>query len=179
MRKLVAVVGLAILIATLLPSSGAVQAQTASPEYGVVPHLMGYPESTPGDVALITFANLVRSELRTGELFARLGGDEFAVFCPPAAASAALDVVRAIYARIARTPFRYDGADYPFTVSSGIASAHAGDSLESLRRRADQALYEAKRQGRARWIVAEAPLIRPSATFSPQAGKRATNDEQA
>ncbi|PYQ29598.1 MAG: hypothetical protein DMF56_11585 [Acidobacteria bacterium] len=132
-----------------------------------------------GDVALITFANLVRSELRAGELFARLGGDEFAVFFPPAAASAALDVVRAIYARIARTPFRYDGADYPFTVSSGIASAHAGDSLESLRRRADQALYEAKRQGRARWIVAEAPLIRPSATFSPQAGKRATNDEQA
>jgi len=56
MRKLVAVVGLAILIATLLPSSGAVQAQTASPEYGVVPHLMGYPESTPGDVALITGA---------------------------------------------------------------------------------------------------------------------------
>jgi diguanylate cyclase (GGDEF)-like protein len=108
-----------------------------------------------GDVALITFTNVVRSELRTAEVFARLGGDEFAVFFPPASASAALDVIRAIYARLARTPFRYDATDHPFTVSSGIASAHTGDSLESLRRRADQALYEAKRQGRARWIVAE------------------------
>jgi hypothetical protein len=47
---------LATFVAALVPSSGLAQYATASPEYGVVPHLMGYPETTDRDIGLITGA---------------------------------------------------------------------------------------------------------------------------
>ena len=117
-----------------------------------------------GDAALITFANIVRSELRATDVFARLGGDEFAVFFPSTSQKNAIEVIRAIYARLARTPFRYDGIERAFTASSGIAAALASDTFETLRRRADEALYDAKRSGRARWIATppETPAPHPA-----------------
>ena len=57
-----------------------------------------------GDAALITFANVVRAELRTSDLLARLGGDEFAIVFPNLTAAEAGDVVRRIYDRMERTP---------------------------------------------------------------------------
>ncbi len=115
-----------------------------------------------GDVALMTFTNVIRSELRTTDVFARLGGDEFAVFFPATASNNAVDIIRAIYARLARTPFRYDGANRTLTASSGIAVASESDTPEALRRRADDALYEAKRQGRNRWVVTTLPRESPA-----------------
>jgi diguanylate cyclase (GGDEF)-like protein len=110
-----------------------------------------------GDAALMTFTNVIRSEIRPSDVFARLGGDEFAVFFPSTTADAAIEIIRAIYARLARTPFRYDGSERLFTASSGIAVASDSDTPDALRRRADDALYEAKRQGRGRWVVAAMP----------------------
>ncbi|HEX8251528.1 MAG TPA: diguanylate cyclase, partial [Thermoanaerobaculia bacterium] len=65
-----------------------------------------------GDAALITFTNLVRNELRDGELFARLGGDEFAIVFPDHVQRAAL-VLDNVYARLPRTPLRYENASRP------------------------------------------------------------------
>src|SRR3954452_19488326 len=56
MRILPAILGLVMLIAIILPSNSAAQVVTGSPAYGVVPHLMGYPETTPRDIDLITGA---------------------------------------------------------------------------------------------------------------------------
>ena len=56
MWKIRALVGMVVLVALLLPSAGTAQVQTRSPEYGVVPHLLGAPETTPRDVQLITDA---------------------------------------------------------------------------------------------------------------------------
>lgn len=108
-----------------------------------------------GDQALATFSRLIRAELRTGDVFARVGGDEFAVFFPRTPLDRAMRVVESIYARLAHSPFQFDGTSRRFSASSGIAAARDGDSKESLKRRADEALYEAKRQGRGRWVVAE------------------------
>ena len=107
-----------------------------------------------GDRALTAFAAMVRDALRPADVFARIGGDEFAVFFPRTPAMDAVQVVEAIYARLARSPFVYDGTTRPFSASSGLTAVHADDSPETLRRRADEALYEAKRQGRGRWVVA-------------------------
>jgi len=106
-----------------------------------------------GDAALKTFTSLIRNDLRPGDVFARVGGDEFAVFFPATPVESAVKVVRSIYERLARTPFRFDDATRVFSVSSGIATVNGDDSLEAVKRRADEALYEAKRQGRARWVV--------------------------
>lgn len=106
-----------------------------------------------GDAALVVFTSVIRDELRPDDVFARLGGDEFAVFFPRTPVEQAVQVVASIYDRLARTPFRFDGATRSFSASSGLAAAAPGESPDSLKRRADEALYEAKRQGRGRWVV--------------------------
>lgn len=108
-----------------------------------------------GDKALAMFSGLIRKELRPDDVFARIGGDEFAVFFPRTAIDGALQVVSAIYARLTNSPFQYDGTSRAFSASAGIAASRDDDSPETLKRRADDALYEAKRQGRGRWVVAE------------------------
>jgi diguanylate cyclase (GGDEF)-like protein len=106
-----------------------------------------------GDAALMTFTNLVRDELEPDAVFARLGGDEFAVFFPRTPLESAVKVVESIYARLARSPFRFNGATRTFSASFGLACAVTADTPETLKRRADEALYEAKRQGRGRFVV--------------------------
>lgn len=107
-----------------------------------------------GDQALVSFASTIRALLRPEDVLARIGGDEFAVFFPRTPVDRALRVIESIYARLMEAPFRYNGATRPLGASSGIAFALHGESPESLKRRADEALYEAKRQGRGRWVVA-------------------------
>jgi diguanylate cyclase (GGDEF)-like protein len=106
-----------------------------------------------GDAALRTFTSVIRHELGPADVFARVGGDEFAVFFPGAPVEKAVKVLESIYARLDRTPFRFDGATRKFSASVGVVAANGDESPESLKRRADEALYEAKRQGRGRWVV--------------------------
>ena len=106
-----------------------------------------------GDAALMTFTNLVRNELEPDAVFARLGGDEFALFFPRTPLEGAVKVVESIYDRLARTPFRFNDATRKFSASFGIACASPSETPESLKKRADEALYEAKRQGRGRFVV--------------------------
>jgi diguanylate cyclase (GGDEF)-like protein len=106
-----------------------------------------------GDAALMTFTDLVRHELEPDAVFARLGGDEFALFFPRAPLEDAVKVVESIYERLARNPFQFNGATRKFSASFGIARILPTDTPESLKRRADEALYEAKRQGRGRYVV--------------------------
>jgi diguanylate cyclase (GGDEF)-like protein len=108
-----------------------------------------------GDAALILFTNLIRAELRPTDVLARLGGDEFAIYFPCLPLDEATSFLDAIYRRLARSPFRYDGATRTFSASAGITVARQGDTALALRKRADEALYEAKRQGRGRWVVSK------------------------
>jgi diguanylate cyclase (GGDEF)-like protein len=75
------------------------------------------------------------------------------MFFPGAPVENALKVVESICARLARTPFHFNDATRSFSASFGIAFANGTETPESLKRRADEALYEAKRQGRGRWVI--------------------------
>jgi len=106
-----------------------------------------------GDAALITFANTIRAELKPGDIFARLGGDEFAVLFPDGTVDHARALLDAVYARLTRAPFQFDDARLQLSASAGLVAAQIGETPEAIKKRADEALYEAKRQGKGRYVV--------------------------
>jgi diguanylate cyclase (GGDEF)-like protein len=98
---------------------------------------------TGGDAALRAVSTVWGGRVRETDLLARLGGEEFAVILP----DTGLEEATAITGRLL--------ADLPMglTVSAGVAQA-SGEDADVLYRRADEALYDAKAAGRARWAVA-------------------------
>ena len=104
-----------------------------------------------GDRTLQHVAERLRAGLRAGDLAARLGGDEFVVVCPEVAGLSALAGIGADLRRAIAAPFDWQGLRLSCDISVGAAlSEAAGDRPEDLMLRSDFALYEAKRQGRAR-----------------------------
>jgi len=91
-----------------------------------------------GDAALTATASALRAALRDGDLVARLGGDEFAILVPDAGLEATLALTDRILAALPK----------PLTASAGIAVWDGRESASDLQRRADKAMYAAKRGGK-------------------------------
>jgi diguanylate cyclase (GGDEF)-like protein len=87
-----------------------------------------------------------------------MGGEEFAVFLPGANLVAARLFAEGVRAAFANMSFDGVPETARFTASFGVAECDGEESLSDLRRRADTALYAAKRQGRDRVRVADANL---------------------
>jgi diguanylate cyclase (GGDEF)-like protein/PAS domain S-box-containing protein len=109
-----------------------------------------------GDAVLRAVARRTRSAVREEDTVARVGGDEFALLLGGADSradlEAVLEKVRAANAR----PVRHGGKAIPVTVSIGACLYPRHARTEgALRRRADAAMYEAKRTGGDRWRLAE------------------------
>lgn len=105
-----------------------------------------------GDAALRLVARCSRETLRTRDVLGRVGGDEFMLLLPGASVDDALLVADRITRRIDAD--RQGSGALPLSLSFGVVDIEAGESLESAQRRADLALYEAKRQGRRRAVPA-------------------------
>ncbi len=118
-----------------------------------------------GDAALRAFADEVARQaqevggapLRRGDaaVAGRLGGEEFACLLPHGSRERAAAFAEALRSAVAGMRIEIDGASLSFTVSAGLAIAEAGAEVDALLRQADEALYEAKRGGRNRVVVAE------------------------
>jgi len=111
-----------------------------------------------GDEVLKEFANRVSANVRGIDLACRYGGEEFVVVMPDTDTNFAMTVAERLRQSVENTPFplSHAPAGIRVTVSVGIASSTGNnDAAEDLLRRADQALYRAKREGRNR-VVAEA-----------------------
>ena len=102
-----------------------------------------------GDAVLQTLVGALRSELRPEDCFGRLGGDEFAVMLPAVDEAAARVVAERLRQAVERTEFVIQGGAARLHVSIGFALSEPGDDdFDTLLRRADQAMYAAKRAGR-------------------------------
>lgn len=106
-----------------------------------------------GDEVLRQTARLLKEIFETSNLIGRVGGEEFAICLINHDLSAAREVVEQLRQRLAGQARRK--TDPPITISFGIGQARESESPEELRRRTDQALYQAKNQGRNRVILAD------------------------
>ena len=106
-----------------------------------------------GDQVLRDIAGRAVRQVRSVDLVGRLGGEEFAVVMPETSLGDAVAVAERLRGAVADEPFLLQGKSdkLPITVSVGIAMTGEGrDTLESLLKRADEALYAAKNGGRNR-----------------------------
>lgn len=109
-----------------------------------------------GDQVLVMTANMLRGMLRPTDLVARLGSDEFAVWMNGVdhmTDAERADVMREILPKEVATNL---GGDTPRVgLSIGIACRRQGghETIDSVIRRADMAMYEVKRHGRGHWRV--------------------------
>ena len=98
-----------------------------------------------GDQVLREVATRLRRASRPGDVCARLGGDEFAVLLAGADEAAALAAAARVAAAIRAPLRRADDAFVPLSASVGHATVRGGGDPEELLRRADDAMYAAKR----------------------------------
>ena len=96
-----------------------------------------------GDEVLKRVANVAANALRAGDMVGRFGGEEFVIILPDTTARTAILIAERVRSSIAMS-----GSTPRVTVSMGIAELAEGETGESLLRRADEALYVAKRAGR-------------------------------
>lgn len=109
-----------------------------------------------GDDALKQLASTCLAQLRQVDILGRIGGEEFAILLPATATAQACQVAERIRQAIAGQHLASHQGDYGMTISIGISSYRTGDELNSLLRRADAALYQAKEGGRNRVVASQA-----------------------
>jgi len=125
-----------------------------------------------GDQVLRQVAGIMREEVRTADSLARYGGDEFGWLMPETELADAVAAAERVRRRVASS---CSMGGQPVTISCGVAAwTHLpGDTPACVLRRADAALYQAKRAGRNRVEVAE------EAGCAPTASDAGPNTEQA
>ena len=103
-----------------------------------------------GDDILFELAQLVDERLRTTDLFARWGGEEFAIILTNTPIDAAQSFAEKIRLSIQEHSFKNN---LKLTCSFGVTTIQEEDYEEVLFKRADTALYQAKREGRNQVVV--------------------------
>ena len=95
-----------------------------------------------------------RPELRSSDHLGRIGGEEFAFILPETDAIGAALAAERLREVISASPVNCEGTRLSVKVSMGVTVCDPRkDSLESAMARADDALYEAKRAGRDRFVL--------------------------
>ncbi len=113
-----------------------------------------------GDKLLQELSRLVQENVREDDLFGRFGGEEFLLILPRTSLAQSLAAANKIRGVIAnhKFPFAERQPLGSISVSGGVAEyPYDGMDAVSLLKAADQALYEAKRQGRNRIVAASGP----------------------
>jgi diguanylate cyclase (GGDEF)-like protein len=108
-----------------------------------------------GDEVLKTVAQTMLKSIRIADRLGRFGGEEFVIFLPESDSKGANHLAERIRKIIANLIISAPDVDFSLTVSIGVATYQNHQSLEDVIKRADDALYQAKNQGRNRVVMAE------------------------
>jgi diguanylate cyclase (GGDEF)-like protein len=101
-----------------------------------------------GDIVLAATAKWIKKSLRGSDILFRYGGEEFVVLLSETDLAGAEVVAERIRATIAAHALSYDMSTLNVTASLGISVLKPGDSVDSLVKRADEAMYRSKHNGR-------------------------------
>jgi diguanylate cyclase len=104
-----------------------------------------------GDKCLREITGRIRSSLRDSDFLARYGGEEFVMILPGTTEDDAYKAAEKVRNLIEKTRFVYKGAEVPVTISLGLTQVEPADQEpEMLFKRVDNAMYQAKKEGRNR-----------------------------
>lgn len=126
-----------------------------------------------GDRILKGVATKLKASIRGSDFLARYGGEEFGLILPKTNLESGVEVADKIREAIEFSKFNLDGNWLKVTVSAGVAQANRQDTDETLLKRADKALYQAKETGRNR--VCSADSINQQAKQSGDSDMRTRN----
>ena len=111
-----------------------------------------------GDKVLQHVVQILREHIRHTDIIGRMGGDEFCLYLPNIPSK---DYAQKLCERICDTipsSIHYGTEDHPVTLSVGGTISHPQDTFTSLYSRADNALYQSKRQGRNKVTIDDCGL---------------------
>lgn len=109
-----------------------------------------------GDAVLVAFAGMLAQKVRKDDIVCRMGGEEFVAVMPSAPLDHAIARAEAICDATRHMKINFQGQAIPVAVSVGVSLfPEHGQGAEELLRRADAALYQAKKNGRDRVVVYE------------------------
>ncbi|PLV17963.1 GGDEF domain-containing protein [Pseudomonas guariconensis] len=103
-----------------------------------------------GDKVLKIVADQLRKRLRGQDFIARFGGEEFVVLLPQTSPAVGLKLAETLRAAVEACPFHFKGERVVITTSIGLSAFRSGERGDQVLKRADDALYRAKDQGRNR-----------------------------
>ena len=107
-----------------------------------------------GDAALTHLATVTRESLRPQDTLARYGGEEFVIAMPDTQLEQGVEAMTRLQRELTRRFFLADGEKIVITFSAGVAQLAPDETAEDAIKRADQAMYLAKRAGRNRVVGA-------------------------
>ena len=107
-----------------------------------------------GDGALKHLVRIVKDTLRTMDVIARFGGEEFLILLPETTVEAAAQTMTRLQRELTKHYFMHENNKVLITFSAGVALRLPNEEQAALVKRADQAMYEAKKTGKNRVVVA-------------------------
>lgn len=106
-----------------------------------------------GDAALIHLATVTRETMRPQDTVARFGGEEFIILLPDTSIEDAQKAVTRLQRELTKRFFLHNNEKQLITFSAGVTDLREGDTQISVTKRADEAMYTAKKTGKNRVVV--------------------------
>ncbi|MEP0354578.1 diguanylate cyclase [Paraglaciecola sp.] len=107
-----------------------------------------------GDQVIRSVADSISNNIRSSDFAFRFGGEEFLILLPQTNILDAQKLAKKVHRNITNTPVNLETRDVDITISAGVAELNIGESdLEATLKRADEALYKAKNNGRNQVVL--------------------------
>lgn len=109
-----------------------------------------------GDVLLGHFGRLLQGEVRQKDFACRWGGEEFLLLLRDVCEESTTHIIERVFQAVRSSTPLPTVPDFRFTCSAGVSFVRANEAVKDALKRADDALYEAKSNGRNQWLIRHA-----------------------